>query len=127
MSVEIKVILPDWCDDKHIRIFAGIELVARSMIGEDGRKPLQVKKVRCNKCGKCCMNVNIDRRDDDLGGGEKKDVFGRKSDDDGTEAKEKGWCEFLKKYGGEYYCEIDRPFGCCAASPHQEEFCSVEW
>jgi hypothetical protein len=56
MRVEID--LPDWCDERHIRIFAGIELAAQKLAQNDF---FQVKDVRCNQCGKCCMNLKPDK------------------------------------------------------------------
>lgn len=43
--------LPDWVDERHIRVFAGIEEVARKLKG----RPPEVKVVRCILCGKCCV------------------------------------------------------------------------
>lgn len=42
--------LPDWAEGKNIRVFAGIEMVARVMVG----RPPEIKVVRCGLCGKCC-------------------------------------------------------------------------
>ena len=52
MRVELD--LPDWVDERHIRIMAGIELVASKMSHEDFWR---VKETRCNQCGICCMNL----------------------------------------------------------------------
>ena len=49
MRVELD--LPDWVDERHIRIFAGVELVAKKLVQNDY---WQVKDERCNFCGKCC-------------------------------------------------------------------------
>ena len=107
MGMKIEIELPDWCGGRHVRIFAGIELVARSMIGVDGRKPMEIKKVRCNKCGQCCM--------------------GKPGTSEKGYDPETGWCLNLKKTGSEILCDVDRPFSCCAASPSDKEFCVVEW
>ena len=50
MRVELD--LPDWVDERHIRIMAGVELVAQKLAQNDY---WQVKETRCNRCGKCCM------------------------------------------------------------------------
>jgi len=50
MRVELD--LPDWVDERHIRIMAGVELVAQKLAQNDY---WQVKETRCNHCGKCCM------------------------------------------------------------------------
>ena len=52
MKIEIE--LPDWVDERHIRIFAGIELAASKRAHEDFWK---IKDGRCQRCGKCCMNI----------------------------------------------------------------------
>ena len=46
--------LPDWVDERHIRVFAGIEQVARKLKDQ----PPEVKVVRCALCGKCCPNCD---------------------------------------------------------------------
>ena len=51
MRVELD--LPDWVDERHIRVFAGIELVA---IKEAHENFWKVKENRCIMCGKCCTN-----------------------------------------------------------------------
>ena len=51
--MRVEVNLPDWVDERNVRIFAGIEEVAHRYAG----KKWQVKKVRCNLCGKCCMDI----------------------------------------------------------------------
>jgi len=50
--------LPDWVDERNIRIFAGIELVAHKMHNEEVWK---VKDERCNMCGLCCMKFREGR------------------------------------------------------------------
>jgi hypothetical protein len=57
MKVELD--LPDWVDERHIRIFAGIEMVAMKWSHENFWK---VKDDRCNMCGKCCTGL----KDDDI-------------------------------------------------------------
>jgi hypothetical protein len=95
--------LPDWVDERHIRIFAGIEEVARKLHG----KSWQIKIGRCNLCGKCCMSVPDNWRK-------------------GIDPKT-GWCKHLVFYANEYRCGIDRPFFCCAGDYAGEDYCSVKW
>lgn len=52
--MRIVVDLPDWCDERHIFIVAGIELAAYKLYGED---VVQVKTERCSMCGQCCEEV----------------------------------------------------------------------
>lgn len=101
--MRIELDLPDWVEERHIRIFAGIEEVAKKLHG----KPWQIKVARCDMCGKCCMDVPDNWR------------FGR---DEKT-----GWCKNLVYYANEYRCGIDRPFGCCAGDDSEEDYCSIEW
>jgi len=53
MRVELD--LPDWVDERHIRVHAGIELVAEKLSFE---KSWRVKKDRCTRCGKCCQGLD---------------------------------------------------------------------
>lgn len=53
--MRITVDLPDWCDERHIYIMAGVELVAYKWYGQDF---VRVKKVRCTFCGDCCKGLN---------------------------------------------------------------------
>lgn len=46
--------LPDWVDERHIRIMAGVELVAIKRAGEDHWR---IKDGRCNMCGDCCTGL----------------------------------------------------------------------
>lgn len=52
MRVEID--LPDWVDERNIRITAGIELVAIKHHNEDFWR---LKDHRCEQCGKCCTSL----------------------------------------------------------------------
>lgn len=52
--MRIELDLPDWVNERHIRIFAGIELVAFKLAHEDFWK---VKDGRCQMCGECCTNL----------------------------------------------------------------------
>ena len=49
--MRIEIDIPDWADERHIRILAGRELAAAKLAHEDFWR---VKDVRCNHCGKCC-------------------------------------------------------------------------
>lgn len=101
--MKIEVEIPDWVEERHIRIFAGIEEVAKKYHGQ----PWQVKVSRCNMCGTCCRNVPDNWRH-------------------GKDSKT-GWCANLVYYANEYRCGIDRPFTCCAGDFTGEDFCSVKW
>ena len=50
---KVTFLVPDWAEDKNLRLFAGIELCAQRL---DGQK-MQVKTVRCNFCGECCFQM----------------------------------------------------------------------
>ena len=52
--MKIEIDLPDWVDERHIRIFAGVELAAFKWSHEDFWK---VKDGRCQQCGECCTNL----------------------------------------------------------------------
>jgi len=56
--VKIELDLPDWVDERHIRIFAGIEEVARRMTNT---RYWEVKTSRCNMCGECCKLDGCDK------------------------------------------------------------------
>ena len=96
--MKVKLKLPDGYEHRHIRIFAGIEEIARQLKGEKW----EIKTGRCSMCGKCCMNVNDNWRH-------------------GREAN--GWCSQLavregyRQGNGEWavMCKLDagRPFYCC--------------
>jgi len=100
--MKVNLDLPKWVEERHIRVFAGIEEVAKKLKG----KHWQVKTSRCNMCGECCKDVSDNWR------------FGRATN---------GWCLKLVYYANEYRCGIDRPFTCCAGDQAGEDYCSVEW
>ena len=52
--MKIVLELPEWVDERHIRIFAGVELVALKLGHEDFWK---VKDTRCQRCGECCKGI----------------------------------------------------------------------
>lgn len=103
--MKIELDLPDWVEERHIRIFAGIEEVAKKLQGQ----PWQVKRERCDYCGRCCMNLPDNWR------------HGVKMMDD------KQVCKHLGKDGSKYVCTIDRPFFCCSGDDTTLDYCSVEW
>jgi hypothetical protein len=49
-ATTITIEVPDWAAKLHIRVFAGIELLAEKPPG--GK--LRIKVSRCNMCGRCC-------------------------------------------------------------------------
>lgn len=52
----ITIELPDWTDERHIFIMAGIEMAAYALYGEE---VIHIKEDRCNFCGECCRNLKI--------------------------------------------------------------------
>ena len=111
--MRIELDLPDWVDDgSAIRIFKGIELVAKKF--KDG--PWQVKTVRCNFCGECCTLKGPGWQMTSIGA----DIEGR--------------CVALipkPDEPGKFVCSLGagRPFSCCAyaAGPNDEDICSIRW
>ena len=89
----MKVILdlPDWCNEKHIYVLAGRELVAYKYLDP---KPWMIKSSRCNLCGKCCQTFRGIIND--------------------AQIDEKGHCRHLKPDGDMLRCglELSVPFGC---------------
>lgn len=57
----IDVDLPDWCDERHIYVMAGMELAAYQRVGE----PMKVKVSRCSQCGKCCQKMGCEHLEPD--------------------------------------------------------------
>jgi hypothetical protein len=53
--MKIVIEIPDWCDERHIRILAGIEMVAYKLAHEDH---FMVKTERCSNCGTCCSDLS---------------------------------------------------------------------
>lgn len=111
MKVELD--LPDWADDgQAIRIFAGIELVAKKFMG----KPWEVKTVRCNMCGECCTISSPGWKETTVG------------------VKKNGRCVALipkPDEPGKFLCRLGsgRPFSCSAyaAGPDDEDLCCIRW
>jgi hypothetical protein len=107
MARKITLTLPDWADDKEINIFAGVEILARKFPGED---VFHVKRVRCNMCGLCCMNLKGDLHPFPVVGGR---------------------CIYLKqwgKVGDKFLCDLGffRPMACSATDPTLMEECIIE-
>jgi hypothetical protein len=105
MKIEIEI--PEWAEERHIYVMAGIELLAK----KEYCKPLMIKTERCNACGKCCMDLPP------------KHPMG---------VTEEGWCNYLVKEPGNnnmYVCGMysHRPFGCCVAEPYNIPDCPVKY
>ena len=99
-EMKIELDLPDWTEERHIRIFAGLEEVARKLHG----KPLEIKVGRCQQCGECCKRM--------AGGPCNHLVY---SDGHGNHR--------CKPNGIEY----DRPFSCASGDGAGKPYCSVRW
>ena len=52
--MRITVDLPAWADERHIYIFAGVEMAAFKPYGQDS---VYVKTARCENCGNCCQGI----------------------------------------------------------------------
>ena len=111
--MKVTLDLPDWVDDgSAIRIFKGIELVAKKFQG----KPWEIKHVRCNLCGECCTIKGPGWKDTTVG------------------ARDDGYCvELIPKPDepGKFLCRLGsgRPFSCSAyaAGPEDTEICCIRW
>ena len=105
--MKITIEIPDWAEERHIYIMAGIELLAKREVGQ----PLMIKTRRCRACGKCCM---------DLLSGHPMGL------------SEEGHCAHLTKEPGAndmYVCGMHshRPFGCCVADPTKVLDCPIKY
>lgn len=104
--MKITLDLPEWVDERNVRVFAGIELVAKCSPG--GR--WEIKTTRCSQCGRCCS---------DLGPNHPFPTINRQ-------------CVHLQKQPGKdnttWLCAlgINRPFGCSAATP-TAHYCTVRY
>lgn len=56
MGQKITIELPEWAQERHIYILAGIEMVAFKLYGEDR---LHIKTIRCCSCGDCCEGLPV--------------------------------------------------------------------
>jgi hypothetical protein len=105
--MKITLDLPEWVDERNVRVFAGIELVARHLVHGPG---WEIKTHRCSQCGRCCA---------DLGPNHPFHTIDRQ-------------CVYLVKQPGKdnprWDCAlgVNRPFGCSAATPYND-FCSVRF
>lgn len=50
--MKIELDIPEWAQERHIYVFAGIELLGVKTPGG----PLKVKTGRCSMCGRCCKS-----------------------------------------------------------------------
>ena len=103
--MRIELDLPDWVDERHIYVMAGIELAAYRIVG----KSWMVKTNKCSECGKCCEEF-------------KKNRIGR------FPPTVDGKCVYLKNDGKKKVCSlgINRPFKCCVITPSCKG-CSVKY
>ena len=51
--MKITLELPKWCEERHIYVFAGMELAAYIYLGQ----PMKIKTGRCHECGGCCTGL----------------------------------------------------------------------
>lgn len=95
--MEVNLVLPKWAEERHIRVFAGLEEVARKLHG----KPWEVKVARCQQCGECCKL-------------------------DGCEhlVYSEGHKAYLCKPEGSVY---RRPFTCACGDNAGQPHCTVKW
>ena len=88
--MKLTIDVPEWAQERSIVILAGMELLAIKR----PEQPLQVKVIRCNRCGKCCMDVG---------------------DSPLIKADTYGGCPFLEiESPGVYKCGagFDKPYSC---------------
>lgn len=97
--------LPDWVDERMIRIFAGIEEVAKR---PPQTRVWEIKSQRCNWCGSCCKNVPVDWP-------QGQNIV-------------TGHCRHLIQNKTTCECDLlaDRPFMCCAGEGIEGE-CNITW
>lgn len=107
MGQRITIELPEWAQERHIYILAGIEMVAYKLYGED---ILHIKTVRCRLCGDCCEGLPI--------GGI-------------LPVKPNGNCSYLgESVGGVRECSLGvyRPIGCSVGlQKRNHPKCAVEY
>ena len=107
MKIELDIpddIVEDF-KDRTIRVFAGIDLVAEKIRGDNWK----IKTNKCSQCGKCCMDLR------------KEHPF----------PVVDGRCIYLTQpegYGGKYFCGLglNRPFGCAISTP-TADYCKVKY
>lgn len=104
--MKLTIDLPDWCDERHIYIMAGIEMAAYKLYGED---VVNIKTVRCAACGSCCRNLSRYLPD----------------------VAERGDCIHLGTRGIDNECGLSeqRPFLCSTGMQHKglTPKCSIEY
>ena len=105
MRIELE--LSDEFDERTLRVFGGVELLAERVPGSKWR----VKIGHCSMCGKCCMTLKAHKHPFPVIGGQ---------------------CIHLKKRPGnnsryECFLRINRPFGCCVATPQNIPECTVKY
>lgn len=109
--VVIKIVLeiPDDCieqfEDRNIRVFAGIDLIAEKLRGDKWK----IKTRRCSMCGKCCMDLKEDHPFPVID----------------------GQCVYLVNppgYGNKWICGlgVNRPHGCAIGTPNAD-YCTVKY
>jgi len=88
--MRIEIDLPDWVDERHIYVMAGIELAAVKLAHE---KEFHIKTGRCSYCGQCCTGWR---------------------DTEDFPAKRNGSCVYLKNDGEKRVCSLGviRPLTC---------------
>lgn len=112
--MEIKFKLPDWTDERHLFVIAGQEPVLKRIRRVDKQGNVTYtwykKAVRCNLCGRCCMNLKSTHR------------WG---------VDENGTClRLIEGNPGEFWCDPNKgsmPWDCLKGDNEGEEFCCLEW
>lgn len=106
--MKINIEIPDFpeLNQRAIYIMAGSELIAKTIGGE-----WMIKTIRCDLCGKCCMNLDSQ--------------IGLPLTDDGT-------CKHLERRPGKdekYLCGlgIERHFSCAIFDPFEKDYCHEEF
>jgi len=84
--------LPEWTEERHLYVMAGLELVAYKRQGEEWK----VKTSRCSMCGTCCENI------------------GKYPGTEFFPINKDGSCGHLKSDGNKRVCGLglSRPFSC---------------
>lgn len=82
--MKLRLDLPEWVEERNVRVMAGYELVAYRLQGE---KVFHLKTARCSHCGDCCRGLSKNWR------------YGTTGED--------RTCVYLEKQGTEYWCTKD--------------------
>lgn len=101
--MKITLEIPEWATERRITILAGVELVAQKLPWSDWK----VKKVRCDKCGQCCMQFKPNSNQTPFG-----------VDDEGK-------CKALKLDHGQWICQGLQQFLSCLQDPINEPECCI--